>query len=160
MRPINLRITAVGTSCDLFKMLYLELESNSRVERLSRFLRSSPTSSPDYALKPHLSLLYKQLPGPTRAVLARRLDVGGESILFGQIAAVRPGDGRDDWLEIEHWDVWLRKDLGREPPPVVWRPCSWSVRLGRFAVSWRRSRAVVRQNFVRPAASSGHNRRS
>ena len=110
---IDLRITAVGTSSELFKTLYLEFESDPQAERLCRLFRAGLRPALDYGLKPHLSLLYKQLPGPTRAALTRRFDLTGQRIAFGQVAAVRPGHGRNDWLDIEGWDVWLRKDLGQ-----------------------------------------------
>jgi Cyclic phosphodiesterase-like protein len=108
---MDLRVTALGTSHELFKALYLEMELDPELERLSRLFRAGLKSASDYVLKPHLSLLYKQLPPPRRGDLARRFDVVGQRITFGQVAAVRPGGGGKDWLDIERWDPWLRKDL-------------------------------------------------
>ena len=112
--PMDLRITAVGTSPELFKSLYFEFEPDPKAERLCRVFRTGLKPAFDYVLKPHLSLLYKQLPSATRTALARRFDLVGQRITFNQIAAVRPGLGRHDWLDIERWDVWLRKDLGSQ----------------------------------------------
>ena len=117
VEPLDLRITRVGTSPDLFRTLYLEFEPDPKAEWLCRLFRAGLKPALDYVLKPHLSLLYKQLPGATRAALARRLDLVGQRITFDQIAAVRPGHGRHDWLDIEGWDVWLRKDLGGQRIP-------------------------------------------
>jgi hypothetical protein len=113
---IDLRITALGTSHELFKSLYLELESDPELERLSRLFRVGLKAAHEYVVKPHLSLLYKRLPAATRASLARRFDLVGQRITFGQITAVRPGDGGKDWLDVERWDVWLRKDLSATRP--------------------------------------------
>jgi hypothetical protein len=115
MGALDLRVTAVGTSPELLKTLYLEFEPDPQTERLCRLFRTGLKPALDYVLKPHLSLLYKELPGATRGALARRFDdVVGQRITFAQITAVRPGGGANDWLEIEKWDVWLRKDLGNQ----------------------------------------------
>jgi Cyclic phosphodiesterase-like protein len=108
----TLRIAAVRTSPELFKALYLEFEPDPATERLCGLFRAGLKAASPYVLTPHLSLLYKQLPATTGTALARRFDLAGQRITFGQITAVRPGDGGEDWLAIERWDVWLRKDLG------------------------------------------------
>ena len=114
VEAMDLRVTAVGTLPELFKALYLEVEPDPRTERLCRLFRAGLQPALDYALNPHLSLLYKNLPGTTRAALTRRFDFVRHRITFGQLAAVRPGGGGSDWLDIEKWDVWLRKDLGSQ----------------------------------------------
>ena len=112
VETMDLRVRAVGTLPDLFKTLYLDLEPDPRAERLCRLFRAGLQPALDYALSPHLSLLYKDLPVTTRAALIRRFDLVGRRIRFGQMAAVRPRAGSHDWLEIETWDAWLRRDLG------------------------------------------------
>jgi hypothetical protein len=110
--PIDLRVTAVRTSPKLFQALYLEFEPDSQSKRLYRLFQAGLRPSLQYVFKPHLSLLYKVLPATTRAALARRFDFVGQRITFEEIAAVRPGGGGNNWLDIQKWDVWLRKDLG------------------------------------------------
>jgi hypothetical protein len=109
--PIELHITGVGTSAELFKTLYLEFGADPRADWLCELFRAGLTPHVDYVLKPHLSLLYKHLPEPTRAALARRFDVIGQRITFGQLAAVRPEVTSNNWLDVEKWDAWLRRDL-------------------------------------------------
>jgi hypothetical protein len=109
---LDLRVTGVGTSPELFKTLYLEFEPDLQAERLCQLFRTALTPGLDYVLRPHLSLLYKRLPETTRTALAKRFVVVGQRITFAQITAVRPGDGDKDWSAIEKWDAWLRKDLG------------------------------------------------
>jgi hypothetical protein len=106
-----LRVAGVGTSPDLFKTLYLELEPDAGIERLCGHFRAGLTHAGDYVLRPHLSLLYKRLNRVTRTALARRFDWVGDRITFDHIAAVGPGPDRSDWLDIDHWDVWLRRRL-------------------------------------------------
>lgn len=108
---IELHVTGVGTSAELFKTLYLEFEADPRADWLCGLFRAGLTPHMDYVLKPHLSLLYKHLPEATRADLTRRFDMAGQRITFGQLAAVRPEVTGNDWLEIEKWDTWLRRDL-------------------------------------------------
>jgi hypothetical protein len=108
---IELHVTGVGTSAELFKTLYLEFEADPRADALCRLLRSGLTPRIDYLLRPHLSLLYKHLPEATRVALAKRFDVVGQRITFGQLAAVRPEVTSNNWLDIEKWDAWLRRDL-------------------------------------------------
>ena len=114
VEPMDLRVSAVGTMPELFRTLYLELEPDPRTERLCRLFQAGLQPALDYVLNPHLSLLYKDLPGTTRVALTRRFDFAGQRITFGQMAAVRPGGGDNDWLDIARWDVWLRKDLGSQ----------------------------------------------
>jgi Cyclic phosphodiesterase-like protein len=113
---LDLRIAAVGTSPELFKTLYLELEPDPQTAGLCQGFRAGLRPAVDYVLKPHLSLLYKRLPAATRTALAGRFDMVGQHITFDQIAAVRPGHGRHEWFEIVAWDVWLRKPLGSQIP--------------------------------------------
>jgi hypothetical protein len=47
---------------DLFKTIYLDLEPDPGAERLCRLFRAGLQPALDYALSPHLSLLYKGLP--------------------------------------------------------------------------------------------------
>ena len=116
VETMELRVTAVGTLPELFKTLYLEFEPDPRTEQLCRLFRAGLQPALPYVSNPHLSLLYKDLPEATRTALARRFDFAGQRITFGQMAAVRPGGEGHDWLDIEKWDVWLRKDLGSRSP--------------------------------------------
>jgi 2'-5' RNA ligase len=99
-----------GHTDALFKTLFVQFDDPG-LGALHRQLRDNLTRSTDYALEPHLSLLYKELPPVVRRGLATDYTFRGERILFDHIAAVRPGAGQDDWSDVRGWVVWVRRPL-------------------------------------------------
>jgi 2'-5' RNA ligase len=97
-----------------FKTLFVEFD-DQRLRALHRQVRDNLTRSTEYALQPHLSLLYKELPQEVRRGLAAHYTFRGERILFDHIAAARPGAGQDDWSDVRGWVVWVRRPLRRSP---------------------------------------------
>jgi hypothetical protein len=118
VEPLDLRVRGIGTTSALFKTLYLEFEPEPRIEQLCRLFRAGLQPALDYELNPHLSLLYKELPATTRSALTTRFDFNGQRIRFAQIAATRPGGSARDWLDVEKWDAWFRRDLGSQSSDV------------------------------------------
>lgn len=114
MQPIELIARATGHTEALFKTLFVEFEADDRPHALHRVLRTGLVGRADYALEPHLSLVYKVLPEAKRRELAARYDFRGQRITFDHIVAVRPAGNDDHWLDIPGWDVCLRKPLARK----------------------------------------------
>jgi hypothetical protein len=105
-----------GHSDARFKTLFVELHednrSSGRLTEMQRALRTGLELRSEYKLAPHLSLLYcGQLQDAVRQALALEYRFRGQSIRFDQIAAVRPGTGRQDWEDVSSWEVSLRRSL-------------------------------------------------
>ena len=64
-----------------------------------------------YAFQPHVSLLYGDLPGQSRAGLASHHDLHGRTLRFDRIAAVRPAPGHRDLTRVAHWEVYGHRRL-------------------------------------------------
>jgi 2'-5' RNA ligase len=109
--PVTLVVRSMGHSAVRFKTLYLEFEPNARLSGLSAAFASRLAQPADYTLRPHLSLLYKELGQPQREALARRVSLVGQSVRFDQLALVRPGRGQAGWEEVAGWEVWWRLGL-------------------------------------------------
>lgn len=95
-----------------FKTLYVVFD-DPRLFALQRALRDELGRDDAYALRPHLSLLYRGgLARDTRARLAEVHRLDGEHIAFDTLVVVRPLEPGGDLSAIEAIDTSLRKRLG------------------------------------------------
>ncbi|MBA2350392.1 MAG: hypothetical protein M3Q32_02600 [Pseudomonadota bacterium] len=108
--PITLVAGNTSHSDALFKTLFVEF-GDSELRALHCQSQAGLERFSEYALAPHLSLLYKEVPAGSRAALAERHAYAGQRIVFDTIAAVRPAAGQSDWSEIQRWDSSLRQSL-------------------------------------------------
>lgn len=111
--PMALVASGTSHSRALFKTLFVEFAPDPRPAALQAALARELATRSDYALEPHVSLLYKTLPAVRRAALARRFDFRGEQFAFDQIAAVMPANGSPDWTPVDGWRVGPRVSLAR-----------------------------------------------
>lgn len=114
--PLDLIAGETGHGEALFKTLFVQFD-DARLQALHDQLQRGLAHFSDYALVPHLSLLYKKLPETPRKALARKHVFRGQCITFDRIAAVRPASGEHDWSNVRGWDAWLRQPL-RQPPQI------------------------------------------
>jgi 2'-5' RNA ligase len=85
--PLSLKIKDVAHSPEFFKCVYLTLEGNPLLSRLYQSVRKKFQRFGDYKLKPHLSLVYKELPVAKRKAIVLSLQVD-PSVSFGEIGFV------------------------------------------------------------------------
>ena len=109
LHPFEVPVRGVGHSEQLFKTLYLEAVSTHPLQTLHDRLRDAFVQPSDYTLKPHLSLLYKELPHDVRAALAERIQPPA-SFACDRIAATTHGAG--GWLDIPSWTEICSRALG------------------------------------------------
>jgi hypothetical protein len=112
MRPFELTAAATGHGEDRFKAVFVEFDHDPRPVELHEALHDAMSAPAAYRLQPHLSLIYKILPEPTRRGLAIRNTLLGQRIAFDHLAAVRPGRAQDSWDDVAALDVCLRAPLG------------------------------------------------
>lgn len=113
--PIALVAGNTSHSAALFRTLFVELNDagirDAGIRALRCQLQAGLRRFSEYALAPHLSLLYKAMPAESRAALAERHVYAGQCIVFDKVAAVRPAPGQSDWMDIRMWDSSLRQSL-------------------------------------------------
>jgi 2'-5' RNA ligase len=111
LAPLKVEAGATAHSDAHFKTLYVELD-DPRLHALRGALCHALGAGGDYALHPHLSLLYHGGLAPaTRAALARAHAYSGERIGFDEVVVVRPPVG-GDLSDIRRIDTTLRCRLG------------------------------------------------
>lgn len=95
-----------------FKTLYVEFD-DPRLFALQRALREHLGRDDGYALRPHLSLLYRGgLACDIRERLAEAHRLDGEHVAFDTLVVVRPSQPGGDLSAIEAIDTSLRRRLG------------------------------------------------
>ncbi len=110
--PVTLVAGNTFHSDTLFKTLFVEFDDPG-IRALHHRFQGGLRQFSEYALAPHLSLLYKAMPMGSRAALAERHVYAGQRIVFDEVAAVRPAAGQTDWSDIDRWDRSLRQSLHR-----------------------------------------------
>ncbi|MBO0720921.1 MAG: hypothetical protein J2P41_08860 [Blastocatellia bacterium] len=111
VEPIALRIAGVHASQEFFKSLFIEFEECSRLSELNRKIKSALKQDSGYILKPHLSLLYKDLEIDRKWEIARTITMEKTEMIFDEIKFVSPGNKASDWRDVELWEVWFNRKL-------------------------------------------------
>jgi 2'-5' RNA ligase len=104
-QPINLKALEVDHSDEFIKTLFVQFAPNRKLRQLDAIIRSAPQDCSHYELKPHLSLLYKNMLTQSRAVLARSITVPFSEVIFDSLKAIRcvsPTQSRGD---VQAWRV-------------------------------------------------------
>jgi 2'-5' RNA ligase len=91
---------------DVFvKTLFVEFVMNGELRKINGVIRREANDSSQYELKPHLSLLYKNLPTATRSELAASIEIPLSEATFGTIKAVRCVSPTESRADVEAWRV-------------------------------------------------------
>ena len=117
--PITLRVRGIGCTPDYFKTLFIEFEEDAPLRRLYDRVKAACGLDTGYALFPHLSLLYAELPLREKEGLARRLTVDRATVRFDEAKVVAPLNIAAGWRDTLHWKTLSRVRLGEVPegPP-------------------------------------------
>jgi len=102
---IGLRPLRIDQSDEFIKTLFVQFAMNAELSKLNSIIREAANDSSQYELKPHLSLLYKNLAVATRRELAASIDVPFSEVTFDVIkvvSCVSPAKSRAD---VEAWRV-------------------------------------------------------
>src|SRR5262245_9243910 len=80
LEPITLKIDGVRASEEFFKTLYIEFEDSSILNELNRKIKAALMQDSGYTLRPHLSLMYKDLELDLKWQIARTLNISKTEI--------------------------------------------------------------------------------
>jgi len=108
--PVDVIVKGYGHGKDLFRCVYLDLESNDAMKAMVAEAKRLDRES-KYRFAPHLSLLYKEMDSRKRRKVIDDLESPPEKIRCSQLAVVRPGRGEEDWTDINAWRIISMRDL-------------------------------------------------
>jgi 2'-5' RNA ligase len=98
--PLEVSVTGVGHTPDVFKTLFLELEHETRLLALQRRICQLLPLVDEYSFAPHLSLLYRELPAAERERLSSHASPP-RAVLLDALVLVVPGSG--GWRDVDGW---------------------------------------------------------
>jgi len=104
-KRITLKTLEIDHSDDFIKTLFVEFALNAELRRLSNIVRSAAHDLSQYELKPHLSLLYKNMAAATRRKLAASIKVPFSEISFDGLRAIRCISPTLSRADVETWRV-------------------------------------------------------
>ena len=108
---IRLRVRGVGFSSQFRKTLFVRFMPSKPLDKLIVHLARVTKSSANPVRDPHLSLLYKNIPVPTKKELARTIKLPFREVLFDSIAAARCVSPTKVKADVAAWRVVARKSL-------------------------------------------------
>jgi hypothetical protein len=102
---IGLKPLGIDQSDEFIKTLFVQFDMNTELSKMNCIIREAANDSSQYELKPHLSLLYKNLAAATRCELAASIDVPFSEVTFDAIKAVRCASPAKSRVDVEAWRV-------------------------------------------------------
>jgi 2'-5' RNA ligase len=104
-KGVTLKALGVDHSDEFIKTLFVEFALNAELRRLSNIVRSAAHDSSQYELKPHLSLLYKNMAAATRRELAASIKVPFSEISFNGLKGIRCISPTLSRADVESWRI-------------------------------------------------------
>jgi 2'-5' RNA ligase len=102
---IGLTSLGIDQSDEFIKTLFVQFATSAELQKINEIIRQASDDSSHYQLKPHLSLLYKNLAAATRRELAASINVPLFEVTFNAIKAVRCVSPAESGADIEAWHV-------------------------------------------------------
>ena len=101
----------IDQSNEFIKTLFVRFAMSAELRRINDFIRDAANDSMPYELKPHLSLLYKNLAVASRRQLAASISVPSSEITFDTIKAVRCVSPTESRVDVESWQTLVTNKL-------------------------------------------------
>jgi 2'-5' RNA ligase len=102
---IKLTRLGIDQSGEFIKTLFVQFTMSAELRKINDIIRQAANNSSHYQLKPHLSLLYKNLAAATRRELAASINVRRSEVTFDAIKAVRCVSPTKSGADVEAWHV-------------------------------------------------------
>ena len=102
---IGLKPLGIDQSDEFIKTLFVQFAMSAELSKINGIIREAANDSSHYELKPHLSLLYKNLAVAIRRELAASINVPLSEVTFGAIKAVRCVSPAESGADVEAWRV-------------------------------------------------------
>jgi hypothetical protein len=108
---IGLTPLGIDQSDEFVKTLFVRFPVSAELRKINGVIRQAANGSSQYQLKPHLSLLYKNLAAATRRELAASIDIPLSEVTFDAIKAVRCVSPTESRANVEAWHVVAAESL-------------------------------------------------
>ena len=102
---IGLTPLGIDQSDEFIKTLFVQFAMSAELSKINGIIRKAANDWSQYELKPHLSLLYKNLAVATRYELAASINVPLAEVTFDAIKAVRCVSPAESGADVEAWCV-------------------------------------------------------
>jgi 2'-5' RNA ligase len=100
----------IDESEEFIKTLFVRFAMSAELRRINRIVQQ-PNDSSQYQLKPHLSLLYKNLATATRRELADSITVPFSEVAFDSLQAIRCVSPTQTDADVEGWELVTAREL-------------------------------------------------
>jgi 2'-5' RNA ligase len=111
-RLVQANVLKVCQSGEFIKTLFVQFAMDGKLQQLNEMIRDAAQDSSDYQLKPHLSLLYKNMSILERRQLVHSIKLPFLEVTFDSIKAVRCTSPTRNRADVEAWRVVVAKSLG------------------------------------------------
>jgi len=95
----------IDESDEFIKTLFVRFAMSAELRKINGIIRQAANDSSHYELKPHLSLLYKNLAAATRSELAASITVPFSEIPFDSLQAIRCVSPTQVRADVEAWEL-------------------------------------------------------
>ena len=102
---IKLKPIGIGHSDDFIKTLFVQFAPNRKLRQVREIIRNPAQDAAHYELKPHLSLLYKNIPAAVRSELAHSIKLSFSEVTFDALKAVLCVSPTQNHADVEAWQV-------------------------------------------------------
>ena len=102
---VRLTPLRIDQSDEFIKTLFVQFAMTADLGKINRIIRDATNDSLQYELKPHLSLLYKNLPAASRSGLAASITLPFSEIPFDSLQAIRCVSPTQQRADVEAWEL-------------------------------------------------------
>jgi len=108
---VRLTPLRIDQSDEFIKTLFVQFAMTAELRKINDVIRQAANDSSQYELKPHLSLLYKNLAPATRSQLAASIKVPFSELSFDSLQAIRCVAPTQTGADVEAWELIASKML-------------------------------------------------
>lgn len=105
VESFSLRVDQLLYTDEYTKTLFVQFHPNSLLSQISETLRSHSRTPSNFALNPHLSLIYKRMSEETKKNLAASLSVPKSEVFFDEVRAILASERVQEREDVESWKV-------------------------------------------------------
>jgi len=110
-RRYRLSVRGLDHSDEFTKTVFVQLEPDAELTRLSSDLRRASAVRNDYELNPHLSLIYKTMSREEKRDLAASINLSFDELCFDWVKAVISPANIKSRRDVERWQVVATQQL-------------------------------------------------
>lgn len=105
VQPFSLSVDRIFYTGEFTKTLFVQFYPSATLSQISETLRSNSKKPSNYALNPHLSLIYQYLNQETQKNLTNSLNLPKSEVFFSEVRAISTPQKVQTREDVEHWQV-------------------------------------------------------